>query len=74
MSKKPKSKSEVLAALKAHAYKQAEHDAAEIDLIKTAYIAHKVPIEEIAEILGISVRTAYNRIAGKGPRAGAAWR
>ena len=33
-----------------------------------------VPLEDTAEILGISLRTAYNRLEGKGPRAGAKWR
>ena len=69
-----KSKAQVIAALKAHAEKQAALDAAQLELVRKAYEVHCVPIDEIADILGISVRTAYNRVAGKGPRVGAAWR
>lgn len=67
-------KAQCLAALKAHAAKQAEHDAAEIELVKKAIHSWNVPIEDVASILGISVRTAYNRLAGKGPRANVSWR
>lgn len=60
-------------ALKAHAEKQHLLDLSEIEVVRKA-AATGIPITEIAELLGISERTAYNRKAGKGPRAGIAWR
>lgn len=68
------SKAEVIAALKTHADKQAALDADEVALVKVAYNIHGIGIEKIAELLGISVRTAYHRLAGKGPRTGTSWR
>ena len=64
---------DVRAQLKAHVKAQAALDKQQITLVKRAHKA-EVPMEEIASTLGISMRTAYNRLAGQGPRSGAKWR
>lgn len=60
-------------ALKAHVKDQHALDKAQVALVQRA---HKVgiPMDEVVEILGISLRTVYNRLEGKGPRVGAKWR
>lgn len=68
-----KSQAAARSALTAHAEKQAMLDAEEIEVVRRASETG-IPITEIAELLGISERTAYNRKAGKGPRAGITWR
>lgn len=61
------------AALKEHVKAKTALDKAEIALVKRAQKAG-VPMSEIADTLSISLRTAYNRLGGQGPRSGAKWR
>lgn len=58
--------------LKNHAKEQLAMGRAQIALVRRAHKAG-VPLQEVAEILGLSLRTAYNRLEGKGPRVGADW-
>lgn len=63
----------VRAALKAHVKEQKKLDAAQIQLVQRAHKAD-IPLQEVADTLGISLRTTYNRLEGKGPRTGSKWR
>ena len=60
-------------ALRAHAKDRAALDRKQVQVVKAAKQAG-ITMEEIAETLGISLRTAYNRLEGKAPRIGATWR
>lgn len=60
-------------ALKAQVKEQKALDKKQITVVQRAHKAD-IPMSEVASTLGISLRTAYNRLAGQGPRSGAKWR
>ena len=66
-------KEKLLQELRAHAKEQVSLDKKQIALVQRAHKAG-VSLQDVGEILGLSLRTVYNRVEGKGPRAGADWR
>ncbi len=68
-----KQQAAVRQALKEHMKARGALDKEQIALVQRA---HKVGIslQEVADALGTSLRTTYNRLEGKGPRVGVKWR